>query len=339
MTERVEELHTGGVDSYNPLLMAYLIENNECERTFLSRLGWSWDALEPVLRSLDIHPHCCWALIEVDMSDLASSVKGDVDLLIGRVAFKNPQRFEERLKEYLSSLDSLPPNALIQFMAADNLVADLLTGEGELIWPPKPDYLVGIEVKCSSLSIGVNPLRTPIGVDNMKSTKASPQKTRKIRLQIEKLMSLGCDRVALLDLIANPPADGINMGAWHNASVIALRTEDAMQSVLATRLPPDCAGAHWVYSVGAVAGGDETVRGSGLPQQYREAQPIDRSLMSGAPRTELSGAILDILSKVSPPYFLPAVYMNCRLCKRIHHARSEGCPITISRFSAAPHLE
>lgn len=319
--------------------MGYLIENNECERTYLANLGWSWSALEPVLRSLDIHPHCCWALVEVEMDDLASSMKGDVDLLIGRVAFKNPQRFEERLKEHLTSLDSLPPNALIQFMAADNLVADLLTGEGELIWPPKPDYLVGIEVKCSSLSVDVNPLTTPIGVDDMKSTKASPQKARKIRLQIEKLMSLGCDRVALMDLIANPPADGINMGAWHNASVIALRTEDAMQPVLANRLPPDSAAAHWVYSVGAVAGGDETVRGSGLPQQYREAQPIDHSTMSGAQRTKLSGAIFDILSKVSPPYFLPAVYLNCRLCKRIHHARSESCPITISRFSATPRLE
>src|SRR6266849_10019198 len=160
--------------------MGYLIENYECERTFLAGLGWSWSALEPLLRSLDIHPHCCWALIEVDMNDLVSSVKGDVDLLIGRVAFKNPQRLEERLKEHLTSIDSLPPNALIQFMAADNLVADLLTGEGKLIWPPKPAYLVGIEVKCSRLSIDVNPLTTPISIDDMKSTKASPQKTHKI---------------------------------------------------------------------------------------------------------------------------------------------------------------
>lgn len=209
-------------------------------------------------------------------------------------------------------------------------MADLLASEGELIWPPQPDYLVGIEVKCSRLSIDVNPLTTPISSDDMKSTKASPQKTRKIHLEIEKLISLGCDRVALLDLIANPPADGVNMGAWHNASVIAL-----MQQVLATRLPADCAAAHWVYSVGAVAGGDETTRGAGLPQLYREAPPAAGSGITEAHRTELNTAIIGILSRVSPPYFLPAVYMNCRICKRIHHARSESCPLTIKRFSRA----
>jgi hypothetical protein len=57
--------------------MGYLIENNECERTYLAKLGWSWSALEPVLRSLNIHPHCCWALIEVEMDDLASSMNTD----------------------------------------------------------------------------------------------------------------------------------------------------------------------------------------------------------------------------------------------------------------------
>lgn len=319
--------------------MGYQIENHDCERTFLAGLGWSWGAIEPLLRSFGIHPHCCWALIEVDMNDLVPSLKGDVDLLIGRIAFKNPDRFERKLKEHITSLNSLPPNALIQFMAPDNLVADLLAGEGELIWPPRPDYLAGIEVKCSRLGIDVNPLTTPISIDDMKSTKASPQKTRKIRLEIEKLISLGCDRVALLDLIANPPADGVNMGAWHNVSVIALKTESAMAEVLSNRLPPDCTAGHWVYSVGAVAGGDETVRGSGLPQQYREARPVVRPLTSDAQRTDLNGAITNILSRVSPPYFLPAVYMNCRVCKRIHHARSEDCPLTVKRFSTVPRLE
>jgi hypothetical protein len=319
--------------------MGYLIENNRCERTFLAGLGWSWGCLAPLLRSFGVHPHCCWALIEVDMKELVPSLRGDVDILVGRVGWKEPQRFEHAIREHFELLKSYPGNALIQFIAPDNFVADLLTEQGQLVWPPKPDYLLGIEVKCSRLNGGVNPLRAPITVADMKSTKASSRKQRKIRLEVEKLNRLGCDGVALLDLIANPPADGINMGAWHNASVIALKTEDAMQQVLANRLPADCAAAHWVYSVGAVAGGDETLRGSGLPQQYREAEPTARSGISEAQRTELNGAIVDILSRVSPPYFLPAVYMNCRLCKRIHHARSETCPLTLKRFSSAPRLE
>lgn len=319
--------------------MSYLIESNQGERTFLAGLGWSWDCLAPILRSFGIHPHCCWALIEIDMKELVPSLKGDVDILIGSIGWKDPQLFEHALQEHLAMLKSYPRNALIQFMAPDNFVADQLAERGELVWPPKPDYIGGIEVKCSRLNTGVNPLRAAITVADMKSTKASSRKQRKIRLEIEKLNRLGCDRVALLDLIANPPADGINIGAWHNASVIASKTEDAMRQVFANRLPAQCAAAHWVYSVGAVAGGDETVRGSGLPQQYREGQPFAGSLMSDTQRTELNEAIVDILSRVTPPYFLPAVYMKCRSCKQLHHARSESCPLTINRFSTAPHFE
>jgi|GEM_PF-1772287 len=317
--------------------MGYLIENNQCERTFLAGLGWSWDSLAPILHSLGVHPHCCWALIEVDMKDLASPLKGDVDILVGRVSWKDPQEIEHAIRKHNEELKGYPGNALIQFMP--HFVWDLLTEQGQLVWPPEPDYIIGIEVKCSHLNTGVNPLRAPVTLTDMKSTKASARKQRKIRLEIEKLKRLGCDRIALLDVIANPPADGVNMGAWHNPSVIALKTEDAMQQVLANRLPRECAAAHWVYSVGAVAGGDETFRGSGLPQQYREAEPTARAGISEAQRAELNGSIVDILSRVSPPYFLPAVYLNCRLCKRIHHARSESCPLTIKRFSSAPRLE
>ena len=319
--------------------MSYLVETQECERTFLSRLGWSWDNLAPMLHSLGIHPHCCWALIEVDMEDLIISLKGDVDILIGRMAWSDPKRFEDALREHLTSLESLPANALIQFMAPDNLVAELLAAKGELVWPPSTDYLVGIEVKCSRLQLAANPLKEPITLDNMKSTKASPQKKRKIRLEIDKLLRLGCDRVGLLDLIANPPADGINMGAWHNASITSEKTETAMAEVLADRLPPDSTAGHWVYSVGAVAGAAETVRGVGLPQKYREARQNVQSSEAESLRPQLNQSITEILRRVSRPYSLPALFMNCRSCKRIHHARDMSCPQCAEVFSNIPTLQ
>lgn len=117
--------------------MSYLVETLECERTFLSRLGWSWDSLAPMIRSLGIHSHCCWALIEIDMKELLPSLKGDVDILIGRIDWNDPQLFEHAVQEHLEMLKSYPRNALIQFMAPDNFVADQLTERGELIWPPK----------------------------------------------------------------------------------------------------------------------------------------------------------------------------------------------------------
>jgi hypothetical protein len=318
--------------------MSYLIESHECERTFLGGLGWSWSSLEPMLRSLDLHPHCCWALIEVDMKELVPSLKGDVDILVGRIAWNDAKRFEDAIKAHITSLQSSPPNALIQFVAPDNFIADALAERGELAWPPTPDYVVGIEVKCSRLDRGVNPLAAPISIDDMKSTKASARKRRKIRLEIQKLLQLGCDRVGLLDLIANPPADGINMGAWHNASVISQDTETVMAGVLADRLPMDSPAGHWVYSVGAVAGGDETVRGAGLPQRYREAQENILPSATKGVRSELNDGITEILSQVSRPYALPAIYMNCRICKRIHHARDMSCPLTANRFSSIPAL-
>ena len=319
--------------------MSYLIETQECERTFLSRVGWSWDSLAPMLRSLSIHPLLCWAVIEADMEDLVPSLKGDVDILIGRVAWNDPKKFEAALREHIAGLESLPANALIQFVAPDNLVADLLAENGELVWPPSTDYLVGIEVKCSRLQLAANPLKAPVTLDDMKSTKASPQKKRKIRLEIDKLLRLGCDRVGLLDLIANPPANGINMGAWHNASIISEQTETAMAGVLADRLPPESAAGHWVYSVGAVAGADETVRGSGLPQRYRAAQQNVRSSETEGLRPQLNQGVIKILSKVARPYSLPALFMNCRSCKRIHHARDMSCPQCAAIFSNIPALQ
>jgi hypothetical protein len=319
--------------------MSYLVETLECERRFLGRLGWSWDSLAPMLRSLGIHPRCCWALIEVQMEDLVPSVKGDVDILVGSIAWTDPSRLEAALRDHIVSLQSLPGNALIQFVAPDNLVADLLAEEGEVIWPPAPDYLVGIEVKSSRLDRIVNPLAAPISVDDMKSTKASPKKKRKIRLEIDKLLRLGCDRVGLLDLIANPPADGINMRAWHNASITSEKTETAMAAVLADRLPVDSVAGHWVYSVGAVAGADETVRGTGLPQQYKEARLNTISSEPDSLRRQLNEGITNLLSTIARPYSLPALFLNCRLCKRIHHALDMNCPECAAMFSNIPALQ
>jgi len=270
---------------------------------------------------------------------LVPSLKGDVDILIGRAAWNDPKRFEDALRENIASLRSLPGNALIQFVPPDNLIADLLAENGELVWPPLTDHLVGIEVKCSRLQSAANPLKAPISSDDMKSTKASPQKKRKIHLEIEKLFRLGCDQVGLLDLIANPPADGINMAAWHNASITSEKIETAMAGVLADRLPSESAAGHWVYSIGAVAGADETVRGTGLPQRYREAQQNILSSATDGLRPQLNQGVTNILSTVARPYSLPALFLNCRSCKRIHPARDMSCPQCAAIFSNIAALQ
>lgn len=308
--------------------MSYLIENLDCERLFLSRLGFSWDQLAPMLGSLGIHPHLCWALIEVDLTNLVSSLKGDVDILAGSVTWKDPKAFESALQDHMSRLQSSHPDALIQFMSPEACAAAVVAEAGGLRWPPSTEYLVGIEVKCSRLNQDVNPYTDPIGEPDMKSTKSSRQKKKRIRLEIMKLIRLGCDKVALLDLIANPPATGININAWLNASVATEKTEKAMARVLGERLPPDSIAGHWVYSIGAVAGGDETIRGTGLPRLYREAQESKSTHNSTTEnlREELTQGVTRILGGLPQPASLPALFLNCRLCRRIHAAMDERCP-------------
>lgn len=301
-------------------MVSYLIENLECERAFLRRLWGMWNSLDPILNDFGLTPHCCWALIEVEMRDLVSPLEGDVDILIGQTAWSNPNQFDAALQEFIKEAESSPPNALIHFVSPHNFAADMVAGSGGLQWPPPTNYIAGIEVKCSRLDQQIDPYNEEISERNMRSTKASWQDMRKINLQIDKLARLGCDGVALLDLIANPPADGINMGAWVNAELIADKTEKAMSRVLSSRLSADSPAGHWVYSVGAVAGGDEIMRGTGVPRKYREAK--ENLYVSDTERSnnrkKMEHCIVEILERMPKPYSLPALFINCRKCRTIH---------------------
>lgn len=300
--------------------MSYLIENLECERSYLRRLWGFWRSLGPILETLGFDPHCCWALIELDMRDLGASLKGDIDILIGRTSFNDPKQFEAALNEEIESMKTAPPAALIQITNPYTTAADKVAWSGGLRWPPATDYLAGIEVKCSRVSLDIDPYKGNLDEDDMKSTKSSRRKTERIRLEIGKLLDLGLNKVALLDLIANPPADGVNIGAWINASIIAEKTEKAMERIINDRLPPDSIAGHWVYSLGAVAGGDELMRGAGYPNQYRA--PRENKFVAGCEtdgrRQTMEQQITSVLGKMPNPNYLPALYINCRSCRVIH---------------------
>lgn len=306
--------------------MSYLVEDVECERSFLRRLWGFWRNLDPILTALGFNPHCCWALIEIEMEDLGTSSKGDVDVLIGRTAFNDPKQFETALNGIIEQMKTAHPNALIQFMNPYTVAADSVAWGGGLRWPPPTDYLAGVEVKCSRLSLEVDPYRGVLDERDMRSTKSSWQKVDRIRLEIDKLLALGLNKVALLDLIANPPAEGINMDAWANASMIADKTEKAMGRVVNGRLPPNSLAGHWVYSMGAVAGGDETMRGAGFPNQYRVPQENEVVIGSEVEsrRKVVEQTITSIFSKMSNPHSLPALYINCRACRAIHLCTMDG---------------
>ena len=160
-----------------------------------------------------------------------------------------------------------------------------------------------VEVKCSYEDEGI-----------IRSAKDSPEKLRDLHKQLRRDVDLGLDFVSLLDAIANQPATGKGSDAWWNAYGKALATLDAADPILAKRIPAGLPGGHWVWSVGAVAGGHEGIRGAGGPVCLRRP--------SANPHTpkrirveELLGQLLDVLPRPRTPIVL---LKDCKTCRRIH---------------------
>lgn len=200
----------------------------------------------------------------------------------------------------------------------DILAGQLELESGEVNWPKSTNYLVGIEVKCAYL----HPQANQISEEFIKSQKSSPQKINQIRSKIDELIKTGFDKVALLDIIANPPASGKDGQAWLNALGIAVTSIEAMLPVLQKRLPDSSPAGHWVWSIGSVPGGDETMRGAGAPIELRKSgnnQLIKEDLATQKRRHEMQGKLQTILSSISlKGPRLPLILLDCRTCGRIH---------------------
>lgn len=130
------------------------------------------------------------------------------------------------------------------------------------------NYLAGIEVKCAVYSED----------EEIKSGKGSLNKIRKIQDQVNGLLKMGFDMVSLLDVIANPPANGNDLKAWINASFTSEKSEEKMKSILEIRMAEEDKpyAGHWVYSLGAVNGGYEDSRGTGL---IKPLKPCNENLL------------------------------------------------------------
>lgn len=210
-----------------------------------------------------------------------------------------------------------------RFVASLSGDVDILAGRligadsGGIKWPPLTDYLVGIEAKCAYLYLKAN----EISADTIKSRKSSPQKVRRIRLQVEGLLQMGFNKVALLDIIANPPASGIDGQAWLIASNIAMTSMEEMLPVLKDRLPMRSPSGHWVWSIGSVIGGNETVRGTGAPICLRIADknPFLQADSGTQSRRQKMESTLDLVfSKFPSPRSFPVIFIDCKFCGKIH---------------------
>lgn len=189
-----------------------------------------------------------------------------------------------------------------------------LAEAGGIKWPPLTDYLIGIEAKCAYLDPNANEIKE----DTIKSKKSSKGKVYGIQKQVEKLLSFGFDKVALLDMIANPPASGIDGQAWITALSLATSSKDAMSRILSQRLPNNSLAGHWVWSIGSIIGGDETKRGAGAPIELQKASDNNLNTDGKTNREKMEIALNKIFEKLSPLYNFPVIFVDCRTCRTIH---------------------
>lgn len=251
-----------------------------------------------------------WYLLNIKMERLTSTMHGDVDILAGRLNWSDPKAFESlTLEEAKNNPESHPS-------WHSDLAALKLAESGGIKWPPSTDYLVGIEAKCAFFDDKT---------DVVKSQKSS---FRKIHIQIEKLLKMGFNKVALLDIIANPPQySEISGQAWLLALNQALMSIEKM-TVLKGRIPESSPAGHWVWSVGSVEGGDETKRGAGAPICLRNANPnvlLQTDLQTQLRRREMERKLHSIFSKFSYPARFPIIFIDCKTCGYIHLINDAFC--------------
>jgi hypothetical protein len=109
--------------------MAYLVESNQGEHAVIRKLPGLLSVLSEFFASLNLNPKYCWYLLEVDMSDLVSSVRGDVDILVGQLRARDPHDFNRVAAKYSAECPDAHPAWINQLASLD------LAESGGIEWP------------------------------------------------------------------------------------------------------------------------------------------------------------------------------------------------------------
>ena len=269
---------------------------------------------EELLGALGLGP-LAWIVIEAQKSRLTPGIVGDVDILAGNLDFQKWSQMEAAVEEMKSREPDWPPQLQIQL--AGKMVAE----SGGLVWPPKSSHVAGAEVKCAYFT------------DQIKSAKSSKDKVAGIRSQIDWLENMGLDRFALVDIVGTRISDE-QSGGWLGAAGEAQRAREAMDKILGARLGAKSPAGQFVWSVEAVAGGDEGMRGAGGLQMLRAPQPNPK-LASGNTevlehRTALLASIPTLFADLPVPRYFPVTFLDCRTCRKIHYLEDAACPLNDS---------
>jgi hypothetical protein len=290
----------------------YLVELEHAEHNILSRLHEFILNISDFMVSLGIYPRHSWYLIELPLQRLVPSIKGEIDILAGNFEFADPGELEGRIKSFSEENPDTPPGYHFNYCAGK------LAYDGGLKWPPSLDYLVGIEVKFSYL-----PLTAPrISSDEFKARKDSPQKIKKIRLELEKLLQAGFNKVGLFEFLANPPADGIGSEPWLIAGRIASKAVKEMEGIYVSRIAKGSPVGHGSCSISGINGRDECASGAISPRVFRHAQDnpwlLDEETRSN--RHVMEQHLTEVLCALPHPRTLPAVFIYDKKTREIRYA-------------------
>jgi hypothetical protein len=252
----------------------------------------------------------CWYILRLKKQRAGSPWDGDIDLLAGPLEFDNQAEFASLFVEERKSRYDWHPTQVALLTAAK------MAGKGCIKWPPSTNKLVAIEAKCVYLS----PEATDISRQNLKLTKTSESKVAHTRAQVLSLLRMGFDRVALLDIIANPPASGLDGQAFVTALNVADLSRQALENDLNHRLPVHSPAGHYVWSIGSVAGGDEREPGAGYPVELQPAMqnPLLKDEEVKACRAAVNQSLQHELGKLPAPRNLRAIFVDCENCGKIH---------------------
>jgi len=250
----------------------------------------------------------CWYVLRFKKQRPGSS-GDDIDLLAGPLEFDNQAEFVSLFVEERKSRYDWHPIQVALLTAAK------MAEKGCIKWPPSTNKLVAIEAQCAYLS----PQATDISRENSDSAKTSQSKAAHASSQILSLLRMGFDRVALLDIIANPAVSGLNGQAWFTALNVADLPGRALASDLKNRLPVNSPAGHYVWSIGSVAGGG-TERGAGSPVELQLAMqnPLLKDEEVKACRTAINERLHHELGKLPAPRNLRAIFVDCEKCGQIH---------------------
>jgi hypothetical protein len=292
----------------------YLVEiddqerESEATRHLLSNLFHRRNLLGPL--GMDT---LTWVVMEAQKPHLIPGVVGDVDILAGNLEFKDPELFLRELRLAEARWPDWDLASLQDYACKG------VTEANGLQWPPRPSRVIGVEVQCGYFDVNEGP----------KSTKASRQKVEGKRGQIDRLLEIGLDMVALTDVIVNSPMGGSGSDAWMAAAGRAHDSLRAFQAIIEGRLPDDTSAAQFVWSVAGVPGGDERLKGAGGIRQVRPGLPNPLLASADAKalnkRAVLIEKVSELLATIPAPRYCPVVFIDCRKCRRLHYLDQGEC--------------